>query len=1276
MDADTHDDDVRRLATARAMLSGAGAGRKRPRSWCGGAAPPPEALLRRAPLNPADVAPPAAPGSGPTGSSALGQPPPTGGPSLAPYSQSTFGTVALEGGVPPGTSAAYIGVPRPGPPGVRRPPPGPPLPEARLAGSGVSGGARRGRPQGNRLRLDWRHQQMSDAGLREFAASARADAVVNESDTAAAADALRATGVSPPSVTGDDEVDMLRDQRLIEDLAPAGPVDRDLRRFLRFRRDDTEMRLYLDHVADELETRMLRRTRPFVTRNPDGTPIRARRERRPDPWPEDFDGPPVVAARPVPNDVVRAHVLPFLGDVPPGFAPPFRQRHRMFHSGEVRPDTSREDRDSLWPPLGSGAPPAVGAGKRPAGPRAPPSSLLRAASIAEFRNHMNGHRFGRDLFRNVRADAIARWGQVPHHLDPADPAHARAIERAAAQQAEDVVNGDDEEAKFARIEHEAEARLRDRLLATFAPMATHLRPRGDAPSRSLPVAVQNTIAEFLPHADTWTARPAGADIGMQASQNAFGPLAGRGVRGGMQRGDPPPPPPDAWRAAAQAHEDAERARLAAAEAAAAERRDFTNRVNALHARARHIPPPHVQQHDYYERFNPAHGIVPITRADADREYDAADALSLDVKREIANARDVATHNGWREGWEADVDRLIELEDAADVHANTLHGIMVERRERELAGAPGGHDETRAIRAAASRVPPPAVPPHPRERPRPTHLPLEVERHIREYLWRGPPAAAVGGSVATTAAAKHGRGTKAQEGIALSDSDISGLVPGIRILTYPQLARAAHIEELVPRGGAIVVLFLTQSARSGHWTSVLHHDADPAAARAEHLEYFDSYGGLPDAPLRWISPAKRHALDETNAVLTRLLKASPLPVVYNNAKLQERDDDVATCGRHVVVRLWHRASPLAVYVTALRRAGSPDAVVTHLTAGPLAALHHKGVKGGGAPPERGGMMSGEEEPPPPPPAPSPPRSAAEAADAAARAWLAARAAHKAANSAMNAAFAAHGDGPLTHAHAQAALAAADALAAATARAFATPGAHARVAVLQPYEVGAMREVANEGRGSGGGVEGGGWEENEGSRNSIALGVGDYCVQYQLRSRNARAVIVRRVHGAFTNSARPSQVHILRCPHNRWRPPGAAGFVHKSPGATALLLLQSLTNAWPERGLARRALRVLLEAGCDDSPEFAGADLVLSASGSLGGVGNDPTPAQEADLVAFYIRTLDVEVIAPTRLPADVPRARVGMRGTVARTLARLRDAEAGRAPSAAEEQRAGTPPLGF
>ena len=213
------------------------------------------------------------------------------------------------------------------------------------------------------LLLARRHRAETDARVRADAARYHEIIREAEDEVAAAEHELRATGFVPPTFTsGDDVTDVYEaDHRLLElERAFSGDpheVHRlPMHRLLTNTIHAANGRLYLDHMADELETRMLRRSRPFVTRNPDGTPIAARRFERP--YPEDDTIPPVVAARPIPNDVVRAHVLPFLNDGRTEDRTPYhQQRRRILPPWEFRPDTPAQEREHPWPRLGSGAPP-------------------------------------------------------------------------------------------------------------------------------------------------------------------------------------------------------------------------------------------------------------------------------------------------------------------------------------------------------------------------------------------------------------------------------------------------------------------------------------------------------------------------------------------------------------------------------------------------------------------------------------------------------------------------------------------------------------------------------------------------------------------------------------------------------------------------------------------------------------------------------------------------------------------------------------------------------
>jgi len=74
---------------------------------------------------------------------------------------------------------------------------------------------------------------------------------------------------------------------------------------------------------------------------------------------------------------------------------------------------------------------------------------------------------------------------------------------------------------------------------------------------------------------------------------------------------------------------------------------------------------------------------------------------------------------------------------------------------------------------------------------------------------------------------------------------------------------------------------------------------------------------------------------TNPNLARLMYECPYPIDYNHIKFQKDGDDIATCGRHCIVRLWKRVTSTESYgrwVHSLcqRHSLTPDELVYVLT----------------------------------------------------------------------------------------------------------------------------------------------------------------------------------------------------------------------------------------------------------------------------------------------------------------------------------------------------------
>jgi hypothetical protein len=177
--------------------------------------------------------------------------------------------------------------------------------------------------------------------------------------------------------------------------------------------------------------------------------------------------------------------------------------------------------------------------------------------------------------------------------------------------------------------------------------------------------------------------------------------------------------------------------------------------------------------------------------------------------------------------------------------------------------------------------------------------------------------------------RRGGSSGSGEDHALSDAEIGKLLPGIRIISYPELEALGGrgIENALDGEGRLVILFLTESNTVGHWTSI-HTTPDGG------LECFDAYGLKPEGPKAWLSKSKRIALHEDRPILSGLIREAEgrgIPVTFNPVPFQKSKLGVATCGRHVVVRLLKRNLDLPAYVRFIASAGgTPDEVVTRIT----------------------------------------------------------------------------------------------------------------------------------------------------------------------------------------------------------------------------------------------------------------------------------------------------------------------------------------------------------
>ena len=159
---------------------------------------------------------------------------------------------------------------------------------------------------------------------------------------------------------------------------------------------------------------------------------------------------------------------------------------------------------------------------------------------------------------------------------------------------------------------------------------------------------------------------------------------------------------------------------------------------------------------------------------------------------------------------------------------------------------------------------------------------------------------------------------------LSDGDLHKILPGLKIMTYPELNDMNSIEEAFDSQGRCMILYLTEDEHTGHWVCMIK--------KARTIEYFDPYGKYrPDEEGKWLSKEKRLELGEDFPTLTHLLRDSRYKVLVNPYHFQKDSSNISTCGRHCITRLYRKDLSLPQYKKLVDSSGmNPDDFVSSFT----------------------------------------------------------------------------------------------------------------------------------------------------------------------------------------------------------------------------------------------------------------------------------------------------------------------------------------------------------
>ena len=136
--------------------------------------------------------------------------------------------------------------------------------------------------------------------------------------------------------------------------------------------------------------------------------------------------------------------------------------------------------------------------------------------------------------------------------------------------------------------------------------------------------------------------------------------------------------------------------------------------------------------------------------------------------------------------------------------------------------------------------------------------------------------------------------------ALTDLDIKKYIPDAKVMSSSDFKKYSSINQVLPKDKDIVFVIYESKPNYGHWCLLSRYSPNM-------IEYFDSYGGKPDVPLKWVNRAKQQALDlkpYISSLLTNA-KSEGADIIYSSKHFQKNSSKklgkIASCGRHCILR---------------------------------------------------------------------------------------------------------------------------------------------------------------------------------------------------------------------------------------------------------------------------------------------------------------------------------------------------------------------------------------
>ena len=124
---------------------------------------------------------------------------------------------------------------------------------------------------------------------------------------------------------------------------------------------------------------------------------------------------------------------------------------------------------------------------------------------------------------------------------------------------------------------------------------------------------------------------------------------------------------------------------------------------------------------------------------------------------------------------------------------------------------------------------------------------------------------------------------------------------LKVIKYSDLIHVNDLDDLFSKDFPAILLLYETKKNSGHWIIMIKH--------ADRIEFFDSYGLMPDDELKFTPKKFRKENNMDVPILTWLMLHSRYPIEYSDFQFQTLSEDIGTCGRWCGIRYQTSNTPL-------------------------------------------------------------------------------------------------------------------------------------------------------------------------------------------------------------------------------------------------------------------------------------------------------------------------------------------------------------------------------